>query len=294
MSPRNLSLVVLGVVAVSFSGVLVRVADAPPLALAFYRTAMAAAVLLPITLALRRGELRRLDRSRLLVALLSGALLAGHFCTWIPSLSYTTVAASTVLVTSSPIWIAVFGGIVGERMTRTALTGVAVAVAGAVLISGADFTVSTRALAGDVLAIAGAIFGAGYVIAGRSLRRDLSVITYCSIVYTTCSLILAVAMVAVGTPFSGYDGRTWGIFALLTIGPQIMGHTVFNYLLAFLEASVVVISIMAEPVGATLLALVVLHESPSGAALVGGSVILVGVYVAITAQTRRPEEVPVE
>jgi len=294
MSRRNLALVVVGVLAVSFSGVLVRLADAPPLAVAFYRTSMAAVVLLPVALVTKRQEFRALDGRRIAIALLSGALLAAHFGTWIPSLDLTTVAASTVLVTTQPVWVALMGRAVGERLTRTAFVGVAVALTGAVIVSGGGFGVSPRVLLGDVLAIAGAICGAGYVMAGRELRRSVSVFTYVSIVYTTCAAILALAMAVSGTPFVGYEPEVWLMFGLITIGPQILGHTVFNYLLAFLEASVVVIAIMAEPVGASVLAFLLLSEVPPLSAVVGGVVILVGVFVAIMAQTRAQEDVPVE
>jgi drug/metabolite transporter (DMT)-like permease len=294
MSRRHLALVVLGVVAVSFSGVLVRLADAPALAVAFYRTSLAAGVLLPLALSSKREEFRALNRPRLGLAVASGALLAAHFATWIPSLDLTTVSASTVLVTTQPIWVAVLGKALGERLTRSAKLGVAIALVGAVIVSGGDFAVSGRALLGDALAIAGAICGAGYVMAGRRMRQSVSVLTYVAIVYTTCAVILALVLAASGTPFLGYEPRVWLMFVLITIGPQIMGHTVFNYLLAFLEASIVVIAIMAEPVGATILAFFLLEEVPPLTAVVGGVVILVGVFIAITAQTRAPEEVPVE
>ncbi len=294
MSPRHLALLAVGVLAVSFSSVLIRLADAPPLSVAFYRNAMAAAVLLPLALVRHREEFRSLSGRQVRIALFAGLLLAAHFATWITSLSYTTVAASAVLVTSQPIWISVAGRFVGERVTRAALAGIGLALVGAVVISGGDFGTSSRAAYGDGLALVGAMCAAGYTMSGRNLRQQVSLLTYVAIVYTTCSVLLAVALVASGTPFTGFDGRAWLMFALLTIGPQIMGHTIFNYLLAHLEAVVVAVAIMAEPVGATLLALAILGETPPWTAVAGGVVVLAGVYLAVSGQTRKQVAAPIE
>ena len=284
---RHGSLLVVGVLAVSFSAVLVRLADdTPKLAIAFYRCGLAAAVLVPVAALRHREELRAVTSRQRRLAVLSGVFLAAHFASWIPSLSFTTVAASSVLVTTQPLWVALFGRTIGERPSRRALAGIGVALAGTVVIAGGDLGGSGRALIGDALAIAGAIFGAAYVLSGRNLRRDMSVVPYTAVVYGTAAAILAVVLAVSGTPFVGYEPKVWLLFALITIGPQFLGHTVFNYLLGHLEAAVVAIAIMAEPVGATLLALAILGEAPSGATIAGGALILAGVYVAIVAAPR--------
>jgi drug/metabolite transporter (DMT)-like permease len=288
VSRRNATLLVVGVLAVSFSAVLVRLADdTPKLAIAFYRCAMAAAVLVPLAVARHGDELRALTGRQRRLALLSGALLAAHFATWIPSLSFTSVAASSVLVTTQPLWVALFGRVIGERPSRRAMVGIGVALAGTLVIAGGDLGSSGRALVGDALAIGGAIFAAGYVLAGRNLRQEVSVVPYTAVVYATAAAILGVVLLMSGTPFAGYEPKVWLLFALITIGPQFLGHTVFNYLLGHLEAAVVAVAIMAEPVGATLLALVILGEAPSTAAVAGGALILAGVYLAIAGVGRR-------
>lgn len=294
MSPRHLALLVLGVAAVSFSSVLIRLADAPPLAIAFYRNGMAAALLLPLALVRHREELRSLTRRQWTMAVLAGALLAAHFALWVPSLSYTSVAASTVLVTTQPVWVALVGRALGRGASRRTLAGIALSLVGAVVLSGGDFGVSRRAAFGDALALLGAVAAAGYFLSGRSVRQRLSLLTYVGIAYTTCAALLAIAMAVAGVPFSGFEAEVWALFALMTVGPQIMGHTVFNYLLRHLEAVVVAVAIMAEPVGATLLALAILGEVPPWTAVVGGAVILVGVYLAVSAQARRQVAAPIE
>lgn len=295
MRPRHVALLVLGVVAVSTSAPLIRLADAPPLAVAFYRNAFAAAALLPFALLRHRRELATLGPRRGGALVLAGAFLAVHFAAWIPSVSLTTVAASTVLVTSQSVWAAVGARVfLGERVRRAAFGGIAVALVGAVIISGADFVLSTRAFAGDMLALIGAITAAGYLLTGRRLRQGLSLAAYAGVVYAVCSIFLLVAALVVGTPLTGFEPEVWLLFALMAAGPQILGHTVFNYLLRDLDATVVAVAIMGEPVGASLLALAIFGEVPPWAAVVGGAVVLAGIYMAVTTQARRPAEAPVE
>jgi drug/metabolite transporter (DMT)-like permease len=286
VSARHLGLLVLGVVAVSFSAVLVREADAPALTVAFFRNAMAAVLLVPLAFARHREEIRSLRRKQIAAGVLSGAFLAAHFATWIDSLSYTTVAASSVLVVTQPIWIGLMGKFWGEGLRRAALGGVVLAFVGTLVVFGGDVGGSARELLGDALALIGAAFAAAYFVAGREVRREMSVLTYVSIVYTVCAVVLFVAAVATGSALTGFDAKTWWMFVLLTIGPQIGGHTVFNYLLGHLEAAVVAIAIMAEPVGAILLAMAILNEQPPAASVVGGAFILAGVFLAIRAQAR--------
>ncbi len=292
---RVLGLLGLGVVSVAFSSILIRIADAPPLAVALYRNVVAAAILLPIAVVRHPDELRSLSRREWVTALVAGALLAAHFALWIPSLAYTTVAASTVLVTTQPVWVVLFGRILGERVSRRGLLGIGLALAGAVLISGGDFGVSARAAFGDLLALGGAVAAAGYFLAGRRLRQRVSLATYTGIAYSTTAAILAVAVAVSGTPFLGYEARVLGLFLLMALVPQIGGHTVFNYVLGHVETAVVAIAVTGEPVVATILALAFFGETPSWAALVGGALILGGIYVTISAQARRAAELaPVE
>jgi drug/metabolite transporter (DMT)-like permease len=293
-------LLVVGVVAVSFSAIFIRLAEAPALTIAFYRTGMAAAILLPPVMLRRRQELRGLSRRQTGIALLAGALLAVHFAVWITSLAYTTIAASVVLVTTQPIFVIALSRVLfGERIRGLTLTGVLCALFGAAVVSGGDFgsVARPRALEGDVLALAGAVTAAGYFVAGRHLRQEVSLLTYAALAYTTCAILLLPVVLLSGAQLSGFPARTWGLFVLMAAVPQMLGHTVFNYLLKEVEATVVAISVMGEPVGATLLGLAIFGERPPFTALLGGVLILAGIYVAIISQARgrrvRPDEIPV-
>lgn len=296
LTPRLAALLALGVVSVAFSSIFIRAAEAPAMSVAFYRNAIAAAILLPIALARHRDEFRSLGRREWATALLSGSLLAVHFATWIPSLSYTSVAASTVLVTTTPVWVALIGRAMGETVNRRTAVGIGLALGGAVLISGGDFGISARAALGDLLALAGAIAAAGYLLAGRSLRQKISLTTYTGIAYSTTAVILAVVVAASEATFTGFEPRVWLLFVLMALVPQIGGHTVFNYLLGHVEAGTIAIADTGEPVVASLLALAFFQEVPSWPAVAGGVVILVGIYVTISAQarTRLPEAVAIE
>jgi drug/metabolite transporter (DMT)-like permease len=281
-------LLVVGVVAVSFSAVLIREADAPSLTIALYRNVIATALLLPFALGRHRSELRALTPRQLGLAFAAGAMLALHFATWIPSLSYTTVAASVVLVTTQPVWTALGGRVLyGERLRPRALAGIGLAIGGAALISGGDIAVSGRAAFGDLLATIGAVTAAAYFLIGRNLRQDLSLVPYVTVVYATCSVLLVPAVLVSGSKLTGFPAKTWLLFLLMALVPQIMGHTVFNYLLRYMDATVVAIAIMGEPVGATLLALAFYGEVPPWTATIGGLIVLAGIYVAIAEQGRR-------
>jgi drug/metabolite transporter (DMT)-like permease len=295
MPVRHALLLAMGVVAVSFSAIFIRLAHAPAVSVAFYRNAFAAALVVPLALARRRPELRVLTGRQRLIATASGALLALHFATWIASLSYTTIAASVVLVTASPILVAVASSVFfGERVARRAIAGILIGLAGAAIVSGGDLiVVSARAACGDLLAVAGAIAAAGYFVAGRRLRQDLSLLTYVAAVYATCALLLWPAAILSGAKLTGFPAKTWGLFLLMALVPQMLGHTVFNYLLKDVSATVVAISVMGEPIGSTLLALAFFGEAPPWTAVLGGLLLLVGIYVAVTAQGRTRRRQPV-
>jgi drug/metabolite transporter (DMT)-like permease len=188
--------------------------------------------------------------------------------------------------------VAVLGRFVGERAARGTAAGIALALVGVAVIATRETAgVGTSPLLGDALALAGAFFAALYILLGRRLRPLLPLVPYTAVVYAVSAGVLAVVMVASDTPFGGYEPRVWLLFVAITIGPQFLGHTVFNYLLGHVRASIVSVSLLAEPVGATILALLLLRERPGAGTLVGGVVVLAGVYLAVRAESRMAREV---
>lgn len=292
MLRNKTALLVIGVAALSWSGPLVRLAtEAQPLAIAFWRTGIATAVLAPIALARHRDEIRNLGRRDLIALGASAALLALHFATWIASIDMTTVASSILLVNSQPVFVALAAGLVGERVTGRAWAGIAVAIAGAGLVAGGDFAASPTAGMGAVLALAGAVSEAGYWMIGRYLRKRLSLITYVVMVYGACALFLLVAALATRAPLTGFRQSTWLAMVAIVAGPQLLGHTTFNFLLGKLEATKVVVAILGEPVGAALIAALLFGEIPRATIIPGGILLVAGIGIVL-ATRQRPEVVP--
>ncbi|HSK95555.1 MAG TPA: DMT family transporter [Euzebyales bacterium] len=275
--------------AVSTAAILVRLAAAPPLALAWWRTGIAAVVLAPFAL---RARVVPPGRQRVLLAA-SGLLLAAHFSLWFVSLELTTVAASSVLVSLSPIVVGAGSAIaLGEPPSRSTWIGLVLSVLGAAVIVADDLTGAAggpRALLGDGLALAAAVAAAGYLLLGRHARRTLPVSVYGTWTYGCAALSLLLAAVLTGTDLGigrgpGYPATTWLAITGLVVGPQLLGHTVFNLVMARVSATVVAVVIIAEPVGATILAALLLGEPPSGAFYVGTPLVLAGVLLAVRPQ----------
>lgn len=278
--------VLLGVVAAAFSSIFTKLTAAPPLAIAFYRLFLTVVLISPFVAA-RRGELRAVSRRDLALALLAGVFLALHFASWITSLSYTSIASSTVLVTMQPLFVLAGGYLLfKEKVSPRGLVGAALALLGSVVIGWGDFRLGGQAFLGDVLAFAGAAFVAGYVLIGRSLRRRLSLLSYVFLVYGASAAVLLLANLAAGVPLYPYPPETWLWFLLLALVPTIGGHTVFNWALRYVKAAVVSVSNLGEPVGATILAYLIFHQVPVMTQLLGGSIIIGGLALFILISAR--------
>lgn len=281
--------ILVGVLAVSSAAVLIRIADAHPLAIAFWRCAGGAIALAPFALRVGR-EAPPLDRAQWKQLLGAGVFLALHFALWIASLDYTTVASSVTLVAMSPIFVGLGARVfLGEPPSRRTWIGLALTVGGAVIIGAGDLTAEAlggEALFGDALALGGAIAIAGYLLIGRAARRRLPVTAYAGAVYAIAALVLLPACLFAGADLVGYDVVTWLAIAGLIVGPQLFGHTVFNALLGYVTATVVAVVVLAEPVAAGILAWLVLDELPAFLFWFGAPLILVGVYVAVSGRRR--------
>jgi drug/metabolite transporter (DMT)-like permease len=293
-SARDLLLIAVAVLAVATSGPLIAASAAvPALAIAFWRNAMAGAVLLPWTVVRRRHELAALDRRERRLALLAGLMLALHFGTWIPAISYTSVASATALVATQPVWAAVISTVRGEHVAPRAWFGIGVAVAGALLLTGADLTVSSDALLGDGLAILGGVFAAAYMTAGSEVRRSVTTTTYTALCYTTTAVLLLVVCLVGRQHLTGYDGRDWVRLVALTAGAQLLGHTLFNVVLRNVGPTVVSLAILFEIPGAALIAaLFVAGQHVSLLAVPAAALLLTGLAIVISSGER--ESVPVE
>jgi drug/metabolite transporter (DMT)-like permease len=288
---RDLGLLVIALAAVSTSGPLVAAAAAPPLAIAFWRNALASGVLLPWAAARRWAELRRLSAHQWRLSALAGLLLAGHFDTWIPSVTLSTVASSTALVCTQPVWTALYARARGRRVSRAVWGGIALAVLGAVLLTGADVRLSGRAVAGDLLALLGGVLAAAYFVTGAEVRSAVSTTSYTAVCYAVCALVLLVTCLVSGQRLAGYDAGTWLKLAALAAGAQLLGHSLANVVLRSASPTTISLAILFEVPGAALIAALWLHQIPRATALPGLALLLAGVAVVIRSGTRT---VPVE
>jgi drug/metabolite transporter (DMT)-like permease len=286
----DLVLIAVAVVAVSTSAPLIREAQAPALAIAFWRNAFAVAVLGPLCAVRRREEIARLAPEPAGGALLAGLLLSAHFATWVPSLSYTTVASSVALVATQPVWAALLARARGQEVPAQAWLGIAIAVGGAVLLTGVDVALSGRALVGDLLALAGGALAAAYVTVGGEVRQSVSTTLYTAICYSTAAVVLGLLCLGGGQALSGFDGRTWLCLLALTVGPQFLGHSVVNRVLRTTSATVVSVAILFEIVGSTLLAWIAFGETPPAGAYPAAVLIAAGIVLVVLSGRPRPAQ----
>lgn len=275
----------MGVLGISTGAIFARYAEAPPLVIAFYRVAVASAVMIPLFLAGHRDELKKLSRGDFIKLFLSGLFLGLHFATWITSLFYTSVASSVVIVETIPIWVAILSPFVShEKLSRLAWTGVAVSFLGVTVISAGDFGLGGKELFGDLLALVGAWCGCLYILFGRVLRQKINLTAYTALCYGTAATILLIIVMVAGLPLTGFTLPTWGTFLGMGIVSQIMGHSSYNWSLGYLSAGMVSMALLGEPILCTFFAYVLFGEALTIAKLLGGALILVGIVLAARAE----------
>lgn len=284
-APRwGVLVIVAGVSATAWAAIFVKLADeAPPLTIAAYRLLIATGVVGGFgCIRLLAGRDLLPSRSALPWILLSGVFLAGHFWSWFASLERTSVGSSVVIVAMQPLLAATLGFVfLRERPQSHEYWGIALATIGLIIIGGRDFAESRDHLVGDLLALLGGFLAAAYKTIGRSLRPSMSAAVYSGSVYAVAAVVLWLLVLIVQPRASGFEGDTWTFIVLLALVPQVIGHTAFNWALAHFRVVTVSIANMGEPVAATILAIPILGEDPSLAVLIGGPVIIAGVFVGL-------------
>lgn len=282
-----------GVFMLSASGVFAKVARAPAGIIAFYRLFFATLALLPWLLSHKndRRELCSLSPAQYAEGALAGFFLAVHYVMWFESLRYTSVASSTVLAALQPLFSVIWGRLfLGERLSARALTGGAIAVAGSAVVGWSDFSVSSQALWGDLLALVSGGVISLYFFCGQILRRRMGAVAYSVLSYGSSSAVLALYALFMGHPFAGYAPGTWGAFLGLALVSTIGGQMVFNVLLKWITATTVTMGILGEPVGTCFLAWLFLGETLSAQQAAGIAVILAGLALFFAAQRQSQAE----
>ncbi len=269
----------MGIVAVSFAAIFIRLSDSDPMTVAFYRMFFSTLFLL-IFIPPYIDRLKRLSRKEWITLMTTGLFLAVHFAFWISSLYHTSVASSAILVSTHPILVAwISGWYLDEKTSFNAYIGIGIALVGVAVMTFSNYRVGGRALFGDMLAIIGMIALAGYILRGRKIRQDLAVIPYAFVVYMFSAVFLAVFSIPFSASFAVYPAREYIIFLALALIPTVVGHTIFNWGLKHLKARIISISFLGEPLGASILAFLILKEMPPELTLVGGIITLLGIYM---------------
>jgi len=277
----------LGVLAVSFAAIFIRLAEAPPLVIATYRLGIASLVLIPFLIPRSKETFRKLSKNDILLLFLSSLFLALHFALWITSLSYTTIASSVILVTANPLFVAIISYFLWrERLTWLMILGILIALIGALFIAQGGFSLSPEALLGDSLALLAAFCMGSYLVIGRQLRMRIDLGSYLAIICTGSALILLTATLIAGYSLIGYSSTTYIMLILLAVVPQLIGHSSLNLAVRLIPATFVAVAILGEPVGATALGYFILGEVPTVVEIVGGMLILGGIFMVLR---QRPE-----
>ena len=277
-----------GMLVASSSAILVRYATgAEPLAMSFWRCAAGSLLLLPFSL----KDLRSASRRVMIVCAVSGSFLALHFATWIASIRLTTVAAAVLLVSLAPVFVALTAWLLfKDRLPAAGWVGIALAIVGsAVVLMGAATSGGEVTLLGNVLALIGGATAGWHLMAGAEARRELGISGYAVLTYGCAAVLLLIAALVADADLTGYPAQTWWAIAGMIVGPQLIGHTLINYVLNDIDTTTVSVALLAEPVIATFLAFVLFDEVPSLLVYVGGAVVLGGIFVV--SMVNRPQEV---
>lgn len=300
----------LGIAAVSTASLLIRLAqvEAPSFVIAAGRLTIASLIIGIFAWSKLRIELPTQSRKTMLLLILAGFFLGFHFATWITSLEYTTVASSVVIVTTAPLWVAIFSPLIlKERITSWIVIGLIVSLAGSVIVglnSACSLTsgqlmcqplfviTSGRMFIGNMLALLGAFLSAGYLIVGRSTRNSLSLSSYTFVVYSVAAIVLIFLVIITRQKITGFSSMTYLYIIALAVIPQLIGHSSFNWALKYLSAAVVSIALLGEPIGTVILSFLFLKESPTVLEIVGGLLILCGII--ISSKSRSNQQVMAE
>jgi len=279
----------MGVVGVSFASIFIRLSSAPPLVIATYRMGIASMILFSVALCVGGlRELRKLGAEELFGLTAVGLVLAAHFGFWTTSLSYTSVASSVILVNLSPVFVTLASHLILQEKVNPGMgLGIVLAFVGASIVAVRDAGLGETNPQGVVYALVGALTLAVYLLSGRRIRQRLTLFAYVFPVYSTCAVSLMAGCSVMAIPLYPYAPREYLLFTALAVIPTIFGHTLYNWALKYVEAPITSVSLLGEPIGATLLAMAILNEIPSPITLVGGALAMTGIFITTKFRAQR-------
>jgi len=273
----------ISIIAISFSAIFVKWSDAPASILSMYRLLFASILLLPMVWK-NRSEVKTIQKKQGFLLFCSGLFLACHFVLWFSSLRYTSVASSTIILALQPI-VSLLGGFLlfKERTTASSLMTMVIAIIGAMMIGWGDFGLTGRAISGDLLSFLSVIAVVGYLLIGQTIVKGLTHWIYSFFVFFSATVALFIYNLIMGVPITGYPAKEWIIFLLLAIVPNF-SHVINNWLLNYVNATTISMSILGEPVGSTILAFFLLDEHLTNWEMAGGILVLLGVFLFLNKQ----------
>ena len=284
-------LMIIGIVAVSFSSIFIKWSAAPASIQGMYRLLFTSLLMLPFARPYT-GALTALRKKDWILLIASGSMLALHFLLWMGSLKFTSVASSTMIMALEPIFI-MLGAffLFKERTAVSALMGMGIAIAGVIFIGWGDIGISANNLKGDLLSVGGTAAVAVHLLIGQKVVVRMPSYLYSLIVFISAAVVFALYNLAMSIPFFDYPPREWGIFMLLAIVPTVFGHILFNWLLQYVSATTVSMNILGEPVGASILAYVLLGEQLTGLQWMGSLLVMCGLAAYLYAGRKKSKEI---
>jgi drug/metabolite transporter (DMT)-like permease len=300
-------ILMLGVISTSSGAIFVRLTqeqEVDSLVIAAYRLSIAVLILLPIIIFRHRANLRCLPLAAYRSTALAGIFLAIHFGTWILSLKYTSIASSVVLVSTTPIWVNLYSGLIKkEHVSSRMIVGLVLALVGGMVVSSNEVcsmsagrflcsalsSQGSNPLLGNLLALIGAFMAAGYLIVGRQVRSQIPITPYIFLVYGVGAFVLVCGCTLFGKPLLSVPTSSYLWLLCLAVIPQLIGHTSYNWALKQFPATYVSMILQAEPVGATILGVILFSEIPSLLTIAGGLMILIGITLVSREQVDTSE-----
>ena len=283
-----MAIVLVGLVAVSHGAIFIRMAaEAHPIVISAFRLGIAALILAPVAAARCGGELLNLGGRRLAATLGAGVFLAGHFATWIASLEYTSIANSVILLDLNPVWIALVTALMTRMRPATmVIASIGLSVGGSAMVAFGSATEGMDNLLGDGLAVLGGMCLAGYLLLGRTARRDMSLLAYITVCYGAGAVILWIAVLVMELPVTGLTLGTYGAMAGMAVVSQVIGHSSYNWALKRFDPGFVAVCLLGEPLLASLFGVLYFGEGIAAATFAGGALILAGIYIGARAELR--------
>lgn len=281
---------IVGMVAISFAPIFVRFSDAPVSVQGMYRMLFTFLLMLPFS----RKQLpavKAISAKNWLLLILAGLFLAIHFLLWMESLNYTSIASSTIILSLEPVLVMIGAYLIyKDRSNRYAVLGMLIALIGAIGIGFGDIGLSQSAFFGDLLSLLGALAIAVNMLIAKRIMQQVPSYLYSLVVFGITFVFFSLYNVVMGIPMGGYPAKEWIVFLLLAIVPTVFGHLIFNWLLQYVKAATVSMSVLAEPVGSSILAIFIFGEMISGFQLLGGGLVIIGLLLYLRSENAEAKQ----